>query len=191
MSARSSLACVVALSTISAAGIAAADDSVRPHYVAPLSQLTQPSYVPQSIALSGPAMIDDIEDERPPPPGYSVVYKPRRGRMLAGGITLGVAYAHCALIAAIGADASGNDDNPVAMMWLPVAGPFLQLGSTDSATASVFLLGLGGAQLLGAILLYSGMNSQERVFVRNDLVSDVSLGPMTGGATGMAVSGRF
>jgi hypothetical protein len=66
------------------------------------------------------------------------------------------------------------------------------MGETDSATGKFFLAGLGGAQLAGAIMLYYGLTTTERVLVRNDLVGSVSVSPLAGnGATGMALSGRF
>ncbi|MBS1124224.1 MAG: hypothetical protein H6Q90_6452, partial [Deltaproteobacteria bacterium] len=39
--------------------------SVQPVYPAPLSQTTQTTYVPQSVALSGPDEIDDFDFSRP------------------------------------------------------------------------------------------------------------------------------
>ena len=36
-------------------------------------------------------------------------------------------------------------------MWIPVAGPFLTMGNTDSADARVFLGAMGVAQVAGAI----------------------------------------
>lgn len=201
MSVRAPLRSALALFTLLTAGVAAADEPAPPpgsyqqptqHYVAPLSQLTQPSYVPQSVALSGPSEIDDVDNDRPPPAGYTAVYKTRRGRLLGGAITLGVAYAHCVLVAAIGEDSRSDTENEVALLRVPIAGPFLQMNKTDSATANVFLAGLGGAQIVGAILIYSGIVSKERVFIRNDLVSDVTINPIvSGGATGMGVAGRF
>lgn len=164
----------------------------QPVYVAPLSQETQPSYVPQSVALSGPEEIDDFDETRPPPPGYTPVLRKRKGLLVGGGVTLGVSYSICALTAAIGQDTSSNGGNEVAAMWIPVAGPFLQITETESATAKVFLVGLGGAQVAGAVMLYYGLTTQKRVFVRNDLVGTMTITPMAGnGVSGMVLSGRF
>ena len=81
-------------------------------------------------------------------------------------------------------------------MWIPVAGPFLQMANTDSATFRVLLAGMGAAQLTGAILLYSGLTSKKTVFVRNDLVSGLDIAPMAptasnNYATGMLLGGSF
>jgi hypothetical protein len=163
-----------------------------PLYVAPLSQETQTTYVPQSVALSGPEEIDADDDTRPAPAGYTPVFRKRRHMIVGGAVTLGVTYGVSALTAAIGEDASRGGTNEVAALWIPVAGPFIQILQTDSATAKVFLVGLGGAQLAGAIMLYTGMTSPQRVFVRNDLVGSLTVTPMAGnGTSGLALSGRF
>lgn len=171
----------------------------RPVYQAPLSQTTQGTYVPQSVALSGPDEIDH-EDGRRAPDGYTPVKRTRKGLLIGGGVTLGVSYMYAALFAAAGEDEAAYDDpydgssgqNELGALWIPVAGPFLQMASTDSATLKLLLGGLGAAQVTGAVLLYYGLTSKKTVYVRNDLIGNVMLTPMVGdGNAGMAVSGRF
>ena len=164
-----------------------------PVYPAPLSQTTQSTYVPQSVALSGPEEIKDFDYNRPVPMGYTPIQRTRRHLIVGGAVTFGVNYSISAFAAAVAQDASRSSGrNELAAMWIPVAGPFIQMGETDSATGKFFLAGLGGAQLAGAIMLYYGLTTTERVLVRNDLVGSVSVSPLAGnGATGMALSGRF
>jgi hypothetical protein len=164
-----------------------------PVYPAPLSQETQSTFVPQSVALSGPEEITDFDSNRPVPVGYTPVQRPRKHLLVGGAVTLGVSYGLSAFVAAIGEDSGrSSGKNEVAALWIPVAGPFVQLGQTDSATAKFFLVGLGGAQLAGAIMLYYGMTTTRRVLVRNDLVGSLAITPMAGGgASGMTLSGRF
>lgn len=166
-------------------------------YPAPLSQTTQTTYVPQSVALSGPEEID-AEQGRRAPIGYTAVQRTRKGMLIGGGVTLGVAYFYSALVAAVGDDLSsdsyggGNSTNEFAAMWIPVAGPFIQMAQSDSSTGKLFLGMLGGAQAVGAVLLYKGLTTTKTVYVRNDLVSDISITPLVGGGNaGMAVAGRF
>ena len=167
--------------------------SGAPVYVAPLSQETQGTYVPQSVAMSGPAQLNAIDDLQPAPAGYTPVLRKRKGLIIGGAVTFGVTYAISSFVAAIGSDTTGSGEkNEVAALWIPVAGPFVQLAETDSATAKFFLVGLGGAQLAGAIMLFTGITSERRVFIRNDLVSNLSVGPLaTKGAQGLALSGQF
>lgn len=167
-------------------------------YPAPLTQTTQTTYVPQSIALSGPDEID-AEEGRRAPVGYTPVERTRKGMLIGGGITLGVAYFYSALVASLGDDLSsdsfddnGRGGNEFAAMWVPVAGPFLQMVNTDSSSGKLLLGMMGGAQVVGAVLLYKGLATTKTVYVRNDLVSNLSIAPMVGGGNaGMAVAGRF
>ena len=165
--------------------------AVQPVYTAPLSQTTQTTYVPQSVAMSGPEEITDFDFERPIPMGYTMVQRPRKGMLIGGSVTFGVSYGISVLSAAIGSDISSGD-NEAAAMWIPVAGPFLQMAQTDFATLRVFLFGLGAAQTTGAILLYYGLTTKKRVLVRNDIVGSMMITPTAGdGTAGMMLSGRF
>ena len=163
-----------------------------PVYPAPLSQQVQTTYVPQSIALSGPFEITDVEPGEAVPSGYTAVQRPRKQLFRSGLVMLGMAYGLSALTAAIGQDTSDGSSNPVAAMWIPVAGPFIELGQSNSATADVLLVGLGGVQLAGAIMVYYGLTTKKTVFVRNDLIGGLTVAPMvTRGASGMSLSGHF
>jgi hypothetical protein len=163
-----------------------------PVYTAPLSQTTQTTYVPQSVAMSGPEEISDFDFERPVPLGYTVVKRTRKGLLIGGAAAFGASYGISILTAAIGEDVSSDGHNEVAALWIPVAGPFLQMANTDSATLRLFLAGLGAAQTTGAILLYYGLTTKKRVLVRNDIVGSMTFTPMAGdGTAGMLLSGQF
>ncbi|MEO8550590.1 MAG: hypothetical protein ABI678_11475 [Kofleriaceae bacterium] len=164
--------------------------SPTPLYVAPLAQMTQTTYVPQSVALSGPEEIEDYDTSRPIPLGYTPVERTRRHMIVGGAVTLGVTYGISSMVAAIGDDAG---ETSLHSMWIPVAGPFLEMSETSSSTARLFLAGLGGAQLAGAIMLYVGMTTKDHVLVRNDLVGGLTVTPLVthDGGTGMVLSGRF
>jgi len=173
--------------------------AVQPVYPAPLSQTTQTTYVPQSVAMSGPDEIEDFDFSRPTPAGYTLVHRARKGLLIGGSVTLGVSYMYGVLFAAAGSDESrydydgtGGGENKMAALWIPVAGPFLQMAREDSATGKVLLFGLGAAQTTGAIMLYYGLTTKKRVLVRNDFVGSLNITPNVGyGTTGMLVSGRF
>jgi hypothetical protein len=163
-----------------------------PVYPAPLSQTTQSTYVPQSVALSGPREIRSFDASRPVPAGYTLVERTPRKLLLGGLITLGVTYGVSAMVAAAGEDSSSGGNSDVAPMWIPVAGPFLTMANTDSSLARVMLINLGAAQTAGAIMLMYGLSSKDHVLVRNDLVGSLQVSPMaTRGGSGMVLSGRF
>lgn len=163
-----------------------------PVYIAPLSQTTQTTYVPQSVALSGPEEIDDYDEMRPPPLGYTPVAKTRYGLIIGGACTFGSTYLLAAFIASVGQDVTERGgENKVGALWVPVAGPFIEMGQTSSATARFFLASLGAAETAGAIMLLYGMTTPRHILVRNDLLG-MTISPMVGrGASGMMVSGRF
>jgi hypothetical protein len=165
-----------------------------PVYPAPLSQTTQSTFVPQSVAMSGPEEITDFDFSRPVPLGYTPILRARKHLIVGGAVTFGVVYGLSAFVAAIGEDDARQrgGNNEVGALWIPVAGPILQMGQTDTATGKLFFASVGAAQLAGALMLYYGVTSKERVLVRNDFVGSLTVTPLAGnGASGMALAGRF
>lgn len=192
------LVIAVSLVALLHASARADDDPPRPQpmplpvYPAPLAQTTQSTYVPQSVAMSGPEQIEDFDFSRPVPLGYTPVARPRKHLIVGGAVTFGVVYGLSAFVASIGQDAAENGDNKVGALWVPVAGPFLEMGQVESATGKFFFASVGAAQLAGALMLYYGLTTKEHVLVRNDLVGSLTVTPMAGnGASGMALAGRF
>lgn len=163
-------------------------------YVAPLSQTTQPSYVPQSVALSGPREIRDYKAGEAVPPGYHVAERTRTGLVVGGAVTFGSLYLLSLLVAAGGADLNRGGTNPVAALYVPALGPFIQMASTESSTGKVFLAIDGLAQTAGAIMFVVGLASPRTVLLRNDLAQKpkVMATPIVGkGMTGAGVVGTF
>jgi hypothetical protein len=174
-------------------------------YVAPMQQQTQSSYVPQSVAMSGPAQINNWEPGQPIPQGYHAETRTRTGLIVAGAITFGCLYFFSAIAAGIGADNTSKTsyvngqyvttkgENPNAALWVPVVGPFIQMGNTSSATANVFLVVDGLGQAAGATMLIVGLVSPKNVLVRNDLGAGVRVTPvgLGGGKLGWGISGTF
>jgi hypothetical protein len=163
--------------------------SPQHEYTAPLSQTTQPTYVPQSVALSGPRVISDWEEGETVPPGYHVSTRIRRGPVIAGAIVFGVLYGLSTLVAA---EASDGSDKETAL-FVPALGPFIQMGSTHDG-GSLWLLAVDGlAQTAGLAMFVYGIASPKTVLVRNDLGFHVAPRPMTFGRTGggMGLVGSF
>lgn len=151
-------------------------------YVAPMQQQTQQTYVPQSVAMSGPRVIRDWHEGEPIPPGYHPATRARTG-LIAGGLTMfGVPYLISVFVAAGNAD-SGNAN----AMYIPVLGPFIQMGSIKSqqncdqfgfctgldasgvAVADIFLVLDGVLQGAGVAMAVFGIAVPRTVLVRNDL----------------------
>ncbi len=158
-------------------------------FVAPLQQQTQPTYVPQSIALSGPRVIADYDEESPVPNGYHTESRVRKGLVIGGAVTFGVMYFFTAFGASVAHDTGGGAD----ALYAPVVGPFIQMGNTDSYTGRFLLAVDGAAQALGAAMLIYGIASPKTVLVRNDLGMTTHLVPMRmgNGGTGVGLVGTF
>jgi hypothetical protein len=161
-------------------------------YVAPLQQQTQTTYVPQSVALSGPRMIKDWEPGQPIPMGYHPETRARTGLIVAGAVTFGTLYLISLFSCAIAGDAARNESNPAAAMCAPVVGPFIQMAQTSSSAGNVALAVDGIAQAAGATMLIVGIASPRNVLVRNDLATvRLTPVPIGGGRLGMGLSASF
>jgi hypothetical protein len=159
--------------------------------VSPLSQTTQPAYVPQSVALSGPRFIKDWRDGDPIPYGYHREERVRKGMVITGPILFGVPYLYGTLLASASHDV---DHDEFSALYVPVLGPFIQMAKTDSATGREILAIDGVLQATGAFLFIYGLAVPRAILVRNDLGS-VSLAPVRmgkdGSGNGLAVFGTF
>jgi hypothetical protein len=155
-------------------------------YVAPMQQQTQQVYMPQSVALSGPRIIRDYEDGDQIPPGYHAESRIRTGLVVGGAVTFGVLYLLSVLVGAAISDtnkAFNNNKDNGDFLFVPVAGPFLQMTKTDSSSGNVTLAIDGIAQAAGATMFIVGVTSPKTVLVRNDL-GEVRVMPMKMGTNG-------
>jgi hypothetical protein len=171
-------------------------------YTAPLQQQTQLVYVPQSVALSGPRVIKDYKEGDAIPPGYHPEVRARTGMIVGGAVTFGVLYLFSVLAAAISADTaktecsfnsygstqtSCDSSNPAAALYIPVAGPFIQMTHAANSSSENVMLAIDGiAQAAGAAMFVYGITSPKTVLVRNDL-GELRLTPMRMGKNGTGV----
>lgn len=134
----------------------------------------------------GPSEITnfDFDGDEPVLPGYTVVSRRRKGLIIAGAITLGVSYA-------MSASVGTNPHAPIPEMFIPFAGPFLEIRHHDEREERGILAALGAAQIVGAIMLTTGLVAKKRTLVRNDLLDELAIAPMANGGTGLALLGRF
>ncbi len=173
-------------------------------YVAPLSQTTQPSYVPQSVAMSGPAVMDwDPDSGRQPPAGYHPDTRIRKGLVIAGAVTFGSMYLLTAITAAAINDSntsryssdyygtSTSSAPPAGLLYIPVVGPFAYLPHAGSQSASVMLVIDGVAQAAGMAMLIGGLAVPKHVLVRNDLAKIELMPLVSPGQSGMGLVGTF
>ncbi len=149
---------------------------------------------PPGMPVYGPEEITEFDDSAPVPYGYTRVTRTHNGLIIGGAVTLGATYLATAFIGAVAADflkAEGSNTS-VGPVFLPVAGPFLEIGQTDSAVARFYLAVSGAGQAAGAIMLLYGLSSSHTVLVRNDQLIVTSIAPLIApGASGLSVVGRF
>ncbi|MEO7096946.1 MAG: hypothetical protein ABI175_27050, partial [Polyangiales bacterium] len=158
----------------------------------PPPQPYAPPYAPpvyQEPTPQGPEEITSYQDGQPIPWGYTRVQKARKGLVIGGAVTLGVVYGFSAVFGAIGNDLrdAGETRTDTSAMWIPIAGPFLQLKETSTSTGKLFFFHVGLAQTAGALMLIYGLTSPRTLLVRNDQLSVVPM--LSKDAGGMMVSG--
>lgn len=163
-------------------------------WVAPLQQRTQPSYVPQSVAMSGPHVITNWSEDEPVPPGYHPAKRARTGMIVGGAVLFGTMYLITGFVAAAGADSAtaNGTSNQYGALWVPGVGPFLQMTNTSTAMGNYVLAIDGLAQCAGLAMLIYGISSPRTVLVRDDLAKPMIM-PMKIGQDGygLGVLGRF
>jgi hypothetical protein len=126
-----------------------------------------------------------------------------RGLAIAGAAVLGGAWAISALAAGTVLSVDDHGSGGFAPLFLPVAGPFITLGTADSVSFSdnderagaIFLLFDGVTQLTGAVLLIGGIASDKEYWLRSDIPQQKAAAPprpeILVGPGGGAVRMRF
>jgi hypothetical protein len=185
-----------------------------PGYTTPIYQQIQPSYVPQSVAFSGPRIITDWSDGEPIPPGYHEATRVRKGLVIGGAVLFGSTYLisaftatagaanaseTCAINMDFGSSQDCNTGNPLTALFIPAVGPFIQMAHSGNGAVGNFWLALDGIAQVGGITMFVvGLASPKTVLVRNDLGSikkkdfQLSLAPIVSPQRqGMGVVGTF
>ncbi len=151
---------------------------------APVAQpVAQPQpYPPQPQPYYGPQPAPQpyYATEAAPPP-YAGPKKRRKGMMVGGWVMLGGSYLFTALTGAIIADGKGVCSEPErcnrvgTYMLIPVAGPFIAIGPSNTAVGSFFLGFAGLTQVAGLIMGIAGTamyvadgRAQEMAFMNRD-----------------------
>jgi hypothetical protein len=172
-----------------------------PVYTTPIYQQTQPSYIPQSVAFSGPRVINDWSEGEPIPPGYHESTRIRRGLVIGGAVLFGTTYLLSALVGSIAItandDCQGCSGSSLGALLIPAVGPFVAMGNSGNTALGDFWLAFDGLLQVGGITMFAvGIAAPKTVLVRNDLGSNqgihLSLAPIVApGRQGMGVIGTF
>jgi hypothetical protein len=132
-------------------------------------------YPPQGPA-AWPRYIKDWQEGQPVPYGYHPETRARKGLVIPGAVIFGVAYLLSTLVAAADND-TYDGANRYTALWVPVIGPFIQMGrstNTDGDMQTFFLD--GAAQTAGLTMLVLGLAFPRTILVRND-IGTISLLP--------------
>lgn len=166
----------------------------QPYYQQPYypPQQQQPYYQPQPQQPYKPLRITNWSEGEPIPEGYHVVRRPRVGLIAGGAAMFGASYFISVLIAAVGQDVTGGN-NPFWPQFIPVVGPFIQMGVTPLATVAVYCTFLGLAQAGGVAMFIAGFAAPNTFLQRDALAKhQLQLLPyFTPTNSGFALSGRF
>jgi hypothetical protein len=174
-----------------------------PGYTTPIYQQVQPSYVPQSVAFSGPRVITDWSEGEAIPPGYHESTRIRRGLVIGGAVLFGTTYLFTALGASVVAAAgcSGEGCYSAGALFVPGVGPFIQMAQPGNGAIGNFWLAIDGLAQVGGITMFVvGLAAPKTVLVRNDLGEEttkkkdfqLALSPIVApGRQGMGLVGTF
>ncbi len=151
-----------------------------------------PTYVPQT-PIAWPRYIKDWDEGQPVPYGYHPEARARKGLVITGAVLFGVLYLLSTLVAA--ANDNSYDNNRDSALWIPVVGPFIQLGSSTNVSGDNEIFVLDGlAQTAGVTMLVLGLAFPRHILVRNDLATMSFVpAPMRVGREGggLGLVGRF
>lgn len=146
-------------------------------------------YYPPPLAAPGP-LTRPYEEGRPIPEGYTLKERARRGPIVAGATTLGTLYMLSALAGSVAQDTGDGDE--FAPLFIPVAGPFITIGTAKSENGGTFILMMDGiGQTAGAILLIYGLAGTDKILVRNDVATRRPKPELLVGARSVGLRMRF
>ncbi len=141
-----------------------------------------------------------FDPDQPPPAGYQLVSKPRRGFLIGGGIPFGIFYG-ISLMEAL--SLAPNDETDV--LALPVIGPFLAINRVQGCDPDdddtwcetkrdlkyIWLAQDGAYQVIGATLITVGLTVRKHWYYRDDFAFTVTPTRVGRDAYGVGAIGRF
>jgi hypothetical protein len=172
-------------------------------YYAPPPPGYGPAYAP---APEAPYVIEDWEPGDPVPDGYREDSRIRKGLVIGGAATMGGAWLITCVVAGVGQsieavddeleEGTGYDDgvseSDWAVLYIPVAGPFVAIATLDASGGGLAPLIVDGVvQSAGLAMLIAGLAAQDHRLVRvGD--ADIHVAPVAGaGEASLGLVGTF
>jgi hypothetical protein len=142
-------------------------------YPQPQAYPPPPAYAPPPAYYqpAGPKTMD-WEEGDPVPAGYHVKTRARLGLVIGGAVTFGVLYLTSAFVGVVGGsvDEWRNDKDRYSVMYIPLAGPWIAIGTIKPIASAGFGLGLlGVGQAAGVAMFIGGLAFPKSRLVRNDI----------------------
>jgi hypothetical protein len=129
-----------------------------------------------------------FEEGQPIPPGYRVETRAKRGLIVGGAVTFGVLYLLSAFAATVAID--GNDSEEFGPLLIPVAGPFVTVGTAGAEGVGTFALVLDGVGQAGGVAMFiAGIMTEEKFLLRNDQAK-ITVTPMMLGESSLGLGIR-
>ena len=170
---------------------------VDPYYASPSGYPNAPPYEDNPP----PAPTLEYHEGDPIPQGYGRDTKVRLGLVIGGALVLGVPWLVSAVVAeplqSVYDTLDDRDEHHVQFwpLFLPLAGPFIAIGTTEASPVGTFVLAADGVvQCGGLAMLIAGLAAPEDVLVwEGPGPSALSLRPASlgGDAWGPALAGRY
>ena len=161
----------------------------------PAGYAPPPTYATPPV---GPRTIEYAEG-RPIPPGYHVEERTRTGLAVGGGVTFGATWLLSAAVGAGLSEAWAHDDDisnddTAWPLFIPVAGPFIGIGTMHASYGPGFMLVLDGLAETGGLAMFiAGLAAKKELLVRDDVYdAQVQVVPLAGpGMAGIAIAGTM
>lgn len=140
-----------------------------------------------------PRYIKDWDDSQPVPYGYRKEARVRGGLVAGGAVAFGVSYGLSVGLGLLGADMSSlyGGKNTTEALFIPIAGPWIQLGQTSTASGQFLLVADGVVQLAGVSMLVAGIVAKRTILVRTDYASATLTPIATRRGAGLGITGTF
>jgi hypothetical protein len=145
------------------------------------------AYLPPPIPLIPPTL--PYVEGRPIPNGYHMETRTNKPLLISGLSLFFLAYGISLGVGLVFVSAGGNASGEFAPLLVPLAGPFIALGTVKEASATMTLDGV--TQSAGVLLAVIGAVATETILVRNDRKTSLATPELLVGPGSAAVRWNF
>lgn len=122
----------------------------------------------------------------PVPAGYMVKTRPRVGLLVSGAVLFGVSY-----LPSLGIAATVDEDDELLPLAIPIAGPFVTMGTADAEDSGLFWLAVDGVMQTTGATLFIASFVAEQSYLRRVADAPSTTPSLAVGPGSVAVRGAF